>query len=43
MVAGVLPVGIIRTTIALVGKLFAAGSFSVIYIYTAEIYPTNIR
>jgi OCT family organic cation transporter-like MFS transporter 4/5 len=32
-----------RTGLALVGKLFASGSFSVIYMFTAEIYPTNIR
>ena len=32
-----------RTTIALMGKLFAAGNFSVVYMYTAEIYPTVIR
>ena len=34
---------ILRTTIALLGKLFAAGNFSVVYMYTAEIYPTVIR
>ena len=33
----------LRTTIALLGKLFAAGNFSVVYMYTAEIYPTVIR
>lgn len=32
-----------RTAIALSGKLFAAGNFSVVYMYTAEIYPTIIR
>ena len=32
-----------RTALALIGKLFASGCFSVIYMYTAEIYPTNIR
>ena len=32
-----------RTAIALCGKLFAAGNFSVVYMYTAEIYPTIIR
>ena len=32
-----------RTTIALMGKFFAAGNFSVVYMYTAEIYPTVIR
>ena len=33
----------LRTGIALCGKLFAAGNFSVVYMYTAEIYPTIIR
>ena len=32
-----------RTGIALCGKLFAAGNFSVVYMYTAEIYPTVVR
>ena len=32
-----------RTAIALGGKLFSSGSYSVVYIYTAEIYPTVIR
>ena len=34
---------IFRTAIALGGKLFSSGSYSVVYIYTAEIYPTVIR
>ena len=42
-VAGLLEEGSVRTTIALLGKLFAAGNFSVVYMYTAEIYPTVIR
>ena len=32
-----------RTTVALFGKLLAAGNFSVVYMYTAELYPTVIR
>ena len=32
-----------RTSLAMAGKLFAAGNFSVVYMYTAEIYPTTIR
>ena len=28
---------------ALFGKLLAAGNFSVVYMYTAELYPTVIR
>ena len=42
-VAGLLEEGTLRTSIALLGKLFAAGNFSVVYMYTAEIYPTVIR
>ena len=34
---------LLRTAIALGGKLFSSGSYSVVYIYTAEIYPTVIR
>ena len=34
---------IFRTAIALLGKLFSSGMFSVVYMYTAEIYPTAIR
>ena len=41
--AGLLEEGTLRTSIALLGKLFAAGNFSVVYMYTAEIYPTVIR
>jgi len=41
--AGFMKEGALRTGIALCGKLFAAGNFSVVYMYTAEIYPTIIR
>merc|ERR1712126_378946 len=43
IVAGLMNAGGLRTAIALFGKLFAAGNFSVVYMYTAEIYPTVIR
>merc|ERR1719187_910465 len=43
IVAAFLPEGLFRTLFALAGKLFAAGNFSVVYMYTAEIYPTVIR
>jgi len=41
--AGLLNAGALRTALALAGKLCAAGNFSVVYMYTAEIYPTIIR
>jgi len=43
IVCGFMPDGILRTSLAMAGKLFAAGNFSVVYMYTAEIYPTTIR
>ncbi|XP_038584768.1 solute carrier family 22 member 13b isoform X1 [Micropterus salmoides] len=36
-----LPVGV--TVIAVMGKFAATASFSIIYVYTAELYPTNLR
>jgi len=41
--AGFLEEGGVRTGLALLGKMCASGSFSVIYMFTAEIYPTSIR
>ena len=32
-----------KTTFALLGKLFASTSFSLVYIFTAELYPTQVR
>ena len=31
------------TALALIGKLFVAVSFNVIYVYTAELFPTEVR
>jgi len=35
--------GIPKTTFGLVGKFGASASFTIIYLYTAELYPTSIR
>ncbi|XP_030612885.1 solute carrier family 22 member 13b [Archocentrus centrarchus] len=34
---------IVITVIAVLGKFSATASFSIVYVYTAELYPTNIR
>ena len=31
------------TALAILGKLFAAGSFNLTYVYTAELFPTEVR
>ena len=33
----------IKTTFALLGKLFSASCFSLVYIMTAELFPTSVR
>ena len=33
----------LRRVLALVGKFFASGTFAIVYMYTAELYPTLIR
>ena len=33
----------LKTTFALLGKLFSASCFSLVYIVTAELYPTRVR
>ena len=33
----------LKTTFALLGKLFSASCFSLVYIMTAELYPTSVR
>ncbi|GFT66861.1 organic cation transporter protein [Trichonephila clavipes] len=33
----------LSTTLGLVGKFFVSGSFRLLYLYTAEIFPTEVR
>ncbi|XP_041373772.1 solute carrier family 22 member 15-like [Gigantopelta aegis] len=35
--------GIVQTVFSLVGRFFIGGSFTAIWIYTPELFPTNIR
>ena len=32
-----------QTAVAMVGKFCVAASFSIVYIYSAEIFPTSLR
>ena len=41
--AGFLDDGAGKTTLALIGKFGASASFSIVYLYTAELYPTQVR
>ena len=34
---------VVVTVIAVVGKFAATASFSTVYVYTAELYPTTLR
>ena len=34
---------LLRTVLAMFGKLFSTSSFTLVYFYTAELYPTTIR
>ncbi|XP_072178656.1 organic cation transporter protein-like [Diadema setosum] len=43
LVSGFVPVGVARVTIAMIGKVGIAGSFAVVYLLPAEIFPTPIR
>jgi len=40
---GLLEEGTARTTLAMIGKFFASSCFALVYMYTAELYPTTIR
>jgi len=40
---GLLEEGAARTTLAMIGKFFASSCFALVYMYTAELYPTTIR
>ncbi|XP_077862444.1 organic cation transporter protein-like, partial [Saccoglossus kowalevskii] len=33
----------IATTFAMIGKFFIAGSFAIVYVFSAELYPTTVR
>ena len=41
--AGLMEDGTAKTALALIGKFGATASFAVVYLYTAELYPTQIR
>lgn len=44
VIATLLPTGsIISTAIVIAGKLFIAGSFAIVYNYSAELFPTVVR
>ncbi|XP_072036718.1 organic cation transporter protein-like [Amphiura filiformis] len=43
LITGFLEPGIAVTCIAMVGKFTAAASFSIVYIFSAELYPTPVR
>ena len=41
--AGFMDDGTAKTALALIGKFGATASFAVVYLYTAELYPTQIQ
>ncbi|XP_072036728.1 organic cation transporter protein-like [Amphiura filiformis] len=43
LLTGFLPPGVAVTCVAMVGKFAASASFSIVYIFSAEIYPTPVR
>eukprot|EP00057_Strongylocentrotus_purpuratus_P035012 XP_797406.1 PREDICTED: organic cation transporter protein-like [Strongylocentrotus purpuratus] len=38
-----IPTGVALTTVAMIGKFGISGAFAIIFLYTVELYPTNIR
>ena len=41
--AGFMEDGIPKTILGLIGKFGATASFNIVYLYTAELFPTQIR
>merc|ERR1712076_361940 len=43
VVAGFLGSGWLQVALSLIGKFGATGSFNIVFVYTAEMFPTEIR
>ena len=43
LITTMLPLGVARTVIAMIGKFGLTAGFCIIYIYSGEIYPTVVR
>ncbi|XP_072014083.1 organic cation transporter protein-like [Amphiura filiformis] len=43
LITTMLPLGVYRTTVAMIGKFGLSAAFSIIYIYSAELFPTVVR
>ena len=37
------PTGVLQLTLALIGKFGASACFTIVFVYTAEMFPTEIR